>query len=266
MKFKTLFTALLLFTAWQTLTSSLRDPNNPPTAKTGAPGETTCAQSGCHNGGSYTGSVSVTGIPDTVLPNNIYTLTITNASNAVRAGFQCTCLDAANTRCGTLTAGTGCSIGSSNGRQYVRQSSPKTLSNGSISWNFNWKAPATLASSDVTFYFVSLAANGNGQSTGDNVLLGTKKVVFNQAVTATYESAMASQVRLYPSPAKDAVQLDLPKGETGALRLFDAQGNMVLQNLVSDNNQLNVSHLPRGLYIAKIELKDGLATKRLLLQ
>ena len=169
---------LCLATLWFSLSSTIKDPSNPPTGNTGAPNETTCAQAGCHNGGTYVGTVAVTGLPDTVVANTTYTITLTNTSNAIRAGFQMVCLDALNAQCGTFTAGTGTSIGLVGSKQYVRQSQVKIMSAGSTSWTYTWKAPATLANSPITFYFVSLAANGDGGTSSDNVLKSSKAVRF----------------------------------------------------------------------------------------
>jgi hypothetical protein len=141
------------------------------------------------------------------LPNQSYTITLSNTSNAVRAGFQLTCLDAANAYAGTLTNGTGTSIGTSNstGRKYIRQSSPKTLSGGSTSWTFTWKAPASAAENKCTFYFVSLCANGNGNNSGDKVLVANESVVL-KAVSAANE------------PAGDTASLDWLQGTSGSTR------------------------------------------------
>ncbi|MEO6040037.1 MAG: choice-of-anchor V domain-containing protein, partial [Saprospiraceae bacterium] len=129
MKFKSLLTLFGCVALWGMLTSTLRNPNNPPLGNTGAPSETTCQKSGCHASvGNFTGTVSLSGLPDTVAPDQTYMVTLTQTSNAVKAGFQLTCLDAANTKCGTLTAGAGSSLGTLSSRQYVRQSAAKTLS------------------------------------------------------------------------------------------------------------------------------------------
>ena len=40
--------------------SAKNDPKNPPVARTGAPGETTCQASDCHRGGSFVGTVTWT--------------------------------------------------------------------------------------------------------------------------------------------------------------------------------------------------------------
>ena len=263
MKFKSTFFFLGTLMVWGLLTSTLRNPNNPPLGNTGAPNETTCAKSGCHlNPGSITGTVSLSGLPDTVTPNQTYMITLTNTSTAVKAGFQLTCLDATNTKCGTLTAGTGSNTGNFSNRQYVRQSTPKNLSGGSTSWTFSWKAPATLAVDSIHFYFVSLAANGNGNNSGDNVLKSSKKVIL-AATSASHEPDDAALVQLYPNPAVRFVQIKLPTVSEAALTLYDAAGKIMLQKTLNSDNQLDVSELPRGIYLAKIQVGTKTVTRQL---
>ncbi len=265
MKIKSLTVALALFATWNMLTGSMRDPNNPPAGRTGAPGETTCAASGCHSGGTYTGTVAISGIPDTITANQSYTITLTHTSNAVRAGFELTCLDNANAKCGTLTAGTGTSLATSGGRQYVRQSAPKTLSNGSTSWTFTWKAPASISGNQATFYFASLAANGNGKNTGDNPLLGTKNIVLLPTVAA-HEPDNAGLANVYPVAANDVLNIDLLQGSKGRLNVFDMQGKMEMQVDLVQNNQLNISQLEKGLYIAQIAIDGKTVVKKFVVE
>jgi len=265
MKIKSLTVAAVLFAAWNMLTGSVRDPNNPPAGRTGAPGETTCAASGCHSGGNYTGTVSISGIPDTITANQSYAITLTHASNAVRAGFELTCLDNANVKCGTLTAGTGTSVATSGGRQYVRQSAPKTLSNGSTSWSFTWKAPASISGNQATFYFASLAANGNGKNTGDNPLLGTKSIVLLPTVAA-HEPDNAGLAGVYPAVATDVLNVELLQGEKGRLSVFDMQGKVVLQSDLAQNNRLDISRLGKGLHIAQIIVGGKTVVKKFVVE
>lgn len=263
MKFKPTFFFLGTLVCWAFLTSTIRNPNNPPLGNTGAPGETTCAKSGCHlNPGTITGTVSLSGIPDTVTANQTYMLTLTNTSTAVRAGFQLTCLDATNTKCGTLTAGTGSNLGTFSNRQYVRQSTPKILAGGTTSWTFSWQAPATLAADSLHFYFVSLASNNNGNNSGDNVLKSSKKVVFS-ATSSSQEADDAALVQMYPNPAVRFVQVKLPTISEGAFTLYDAAGKVVLQKTLNSDNQLDVSELPRGVYLAKIQVGNKIITRQL---
>lgn len=267
-KFKLLPVLLLILGAWFMLTNSMRDPNNPPTGKTGAPGENTCStQPDCHTGGSFAGTVSISGVPDTVLPNTTYTITLTNASNAIRAGFQLTCWDGSNAMCGTLTAGTGVSIGSgAAGKKYARQSAPKNLVSGSASWNFNWKAPLTASGNKATFYFASLCSNNNGQKTGDNAIQSNKTVVL-KTTTPAIEPAQEAAVKFFPTLVQsNTLYLELLEAEKGQITVFDLNGKMVLQQSVAKTNTLTINDLPKGVYTAHIEAEGKIATKKFVVE
>lgn len=257
--------SLICLAAWMVSTSSMRNPNNPPTGNTNAPGETTCAKSSCHGGGSFTGSVAITGVPDTVVANQSYSVTLTETSNAVRAGFQLTCLDNANAACGTLTAGTGSNIGTGTAsRKYARQSTPKTMSNGSASWTFTWQAPATASANTIKFYFVGLAANGNGGTAGDNVLIGTRTVQLKQLV-ASQEPTLAEQIKVYPVPAKSTLYFDLGAATSATLRLVNLDGQQVLNTTIRSKEAVPVSSLKAGQYVAQIEVGQQMVSKRVVL-
>jgi hypothetical protein len=246
--------AILLFS-----TSFKIDPNNPPTGRTGAPGETTCQASGCHTGGSFNGVVEISGVPDTVIANQTYSITLANTSDAVRAGFQLTVLNNANQKTGTLTAGTGCSIGNAGGRQYVRQSTPRTLSNGGTSWAFTWKAPETVVADSIHFYFVTLCANGNGQRTGDNVLVSKKSTVLPTPVSGSINPISKSAINLFPNPIKSSLSIDFPGN--GAFKIFNANGQLLLKEAIFNHKTIDVSKLQSGLYFVIFEL-DGQTVSR----
>lgn len=265
MKIRILYSVFFLLALWQLSTASMRDPNNPPTGRTGAPNETTCAAPGCHSGGAYTGTVSISGVPDTILANTTYQITLTNTSNAVRTGFQLTCLDSSNVKCGTLSNGSGTSVATAIGRQYIRQSSAKTLSNGSASWTFSWKSPAAASGNTAKFYFVSLAANGNGNNNGDNVLIGAKSVVFQQTV-ATNETPYAALVNVFPNVADEVLQVRLVQSASGQLVLFDLQGRVVLQSSLAQENRIDISRLEAGMYVAQVQFDGKTVSKRFLVQ
>ncbi len=267
MKLKFLPVLTFLLSGWLLLSSTMIDPNNPPTGKTGAPGETTCStSSGCHTGGSFTGTVSITGVPDTVIGNQVYTITITNTSNAVRAGFQLTCWDGANAMSGTLIAASGVSIGSAGTKKYARQSSPKTLSGGSASWTFTWRAPVTASGNKATFYFASLCANGNGEKTGDNAITANKTVVL-KSISPAIEPAREAAVKFFPTLVQNnMLNIELLEAGSGQLTVFDLNGKMVLQQDLLPVNELNVNDLDTGVYTAHIVADGKTTTKKFVVE
>jgi hypothetical protein len=267
-KFKFLPVLTLLLAAWFFLTNSMLNPSNPPTAKTGAPGESTCSTtSGCHNGGTFIGTVSISGVPDTVVPGQIYTIVLTNSSNAVRAGFELTCWDEINAMCGTLTAGSGVSIGSgSAGKKYARQSTPKTLSGGNTSWSFTWKAPTTASGNKITFYYASLCANGDGGKSGDIAITGNKSVVL-QATSAAIEPAKEADIKFYPTLVQqNNIHIELLEAQSGQIRVFDLNGKIVLDKTISAVYNLNVSDLPKGIFTAHLIANGKTATRKFVVE
>lgn len=264
MQHKLFIASALLLGLWFSLSSNKLNPSNPPTGKTGAPGETTCGDSGCHNpAGTLTGTVSISGVPDTIVPNQTYAVVIKNESNATRAGFEMICLDGANAMCGTfsIVANSGVNIGSSGTKRYPRQSTPKTLSGGSASWTINWKAPATASGNKATFYFASLCANGNGQRTGDNVVTGQKTVVLGTTSPA-FEPADESVVRVFPSLAKDLLQVELYEAAQGELLITSLKGDLVQQTSLNASNRVDISALTPGIYVARVKAGSKMAVRK----
>lgn len=227
------------------------NPNNPPAGRTGAPGETTCQASGCHSGGNFFGTVELSGIPDTVVANQSYNLTLTNTSDAFRAGFQLTVLDNANKKVGTLSSGSGTSLANAGGRQYIRQSSPRTLANGSTSWSFTWNAPAEVTNDSIFFYFASLCANGNGQITGDNALKNSKIVVLPKIVSGVADKSKNFDLRFYPNPTNDFISIEIPG--KGLAKILDENGQIALESPINFYKKWDISNLPAGLYFLKME-------------
>ena len=239
------------------LTSTKIDPSNPPTGSTGAPSENTCGKTNCHAGGTFTGTVSIAGVPDTILANTTYSVTLTQASGATRAGFQLTCLDKANAKCGTLAAATGVNVTTASNRQYARQSAAKTLSNGSVSWTFSWKSPATLPADSIKFYFASLAADGDGKKTNDNPLLGIKKVI-TTATSATGEISENTFAKIYPTVVSENLNVEINGANSAELTIFDQNGRALTRQTVGNGRQvLSVSTLSKGVFIAKLATADG---------
>ncbi|MBK8554519.1 MAG: T9SS type A sorting domain-containing protein [Lewinellaceae bacterium] len=262
-KIQSLYFFALIAAVW--CTNSALNPGNPPTAKTGAPGETTCStSSGCHSGGNFTGTLAIQGLPDTVVPNQSYMLTMLHSSNASRCGFQMTTLDSANLKAGAFTAGSGSNVSNAaSGRQYIRQSSAKNLNNGMASWTFSWKAPATAGGNAMTFYLASLAANGNGAKTGDNALTHTQKVVLkNNPVSASQEPNYSADIRLFPNPATAFVEVQVPVAAT--VTAFNLQGQTVFQKALQNGTTgVDIQHWPAGTYVFRIQIGNQEISKKI---
>ncbi len=150
----------------------LANSSNPPTGRTGAPFDGSCAD--CHSGGSFNGDVFITGMPGTVTPNTVYPLQITldaTTGNPSRGGFQLVAVDGSNANAGNLAAvnvQTGTEM--SGGREYIEHRGAKTFGGNPITWDFTWTSPAGASGNTIKFYFVGNFTDGSGSMDGDRPL------------------------------------------------------------------------------------------------
>lgn len=145
-----------------------------PTARTGAPGESTCTS--CHTQNAVNGSMQIT-VPANYVPGQTYSIQvrqITTDLTRLNWGFEVIAL------AGTSMAG---SFAASDANTRTRTASTKfyqtqTLAgtfpaqSGGATWNFNWTAPATNVG-NVTFYGAGLQGDNDGQDSGDVTVVAT---------------------------------------------------------------------------------------------
>jgi hypothetical protein len=150
----------------------------PPAGYTRAPGEEQEACAECHVvEDSGTGQLTLS-VPPNYTPGQTYDITVrhTNADQTrVRWGFQLTALDASEEKAGTLQPLDNLTQVLDNqgpfpGRQYVEHTSQGTFfgQRDGASWTFRWAAPSEDVG-PVTFYVAGNQANGDGNTSGDNI-------------------------------------------------------------------------------------------------
>lgn len=185
--------------------------SGPPPAHTNAPGEGNCTE--CHFGSALNsngGSVAITNLPTSYTPGQQVDVTVT-VSFAGRStfGFQLTAIDDSGKQAGTFTLTDANAMQifedsvNGNARSYVEHTSNGVTAQtpGKRSWTFTWTAPATNVGK-VTFYAAGNAANGNFNSTGDNIYT-TSAVV--QAPTPTFTTVSAVHYRNEPVATESIV-------------------------------------------------------------
>ena len=144
----------------------------------GAPSDSgTCAN--CHGGGSTGSSVTLSDVPSNYVKGQKYPITLTivhgSPTNLSVGGFQIVATDGTtNAMIGSFTASAGTRINDVN---RLTHSAPKSLSSGTTSWTFDWTAPTTGAPSNVKFYYVGNAANGNGGTSGDAIVTNNSSTI-----------------------------------------------------------------------------------------
>jgi uncharacterized repeat protein (TIGR01451 family) len=173
------------------LTDNLANPHaraysaGPPAGFTHAPGELDCSD--CHTTPAQSSGTLSLGVPDRYTPGQTYDITVTHGSadaTRVRWGFQMTALDAADQKAGAFAPADSLTrVISGEGpfpaREYAEHTSQGTFpgqQNGA-NWTFKWTAPSEDVG-PVTFYLAGNQADGDGNSSGDNIYFTFKSATY----------------------------------------------------------------------------------------
>ena len=152
-------------------------------SSTGAPGERTCAQSGCHEMSEIinddTTNTLIFSDDDGLYGNAMEGIRLrVRKEDKVKFGFQIVCLDSLNKNAGSWvllnkervqTQGADFLLVSAVGRSYVTHTYKGNLAQvpGEIYWDFSWLPPANGYKGKVTFYVMSNCANNDNTNAGD---------------------------------------------------------------------------------------------------
>ncbi|MES2780613.1 MAG: choice-of-anchor V domain-containing protein [Bacteroidota bacterium] len=164
---KSVFILLLVCSSYYSFTNG----TGAPAGNTNAPGDGNCTS--CHGGaviisGTNWNNMTIThNIPaNGYMPGSSYTITVSHTISGINKwGFQFTSINGSFAKVGTLIAGTG-SQALTGG--YVTHNASGTAGSGTKSWSFTWVAPPTGAGI-ISFYAIVNAANGDNNSTGDQI-------------------------------------------------------------------------------------------------
>jgi hypothetical protein len=148
----------------------------PPAGFTGAPGELRCDD--CHTTPTQSNGSITINVPSTYTPGQTYNITVTHATtdqSKVRWGFEMTALDGADQKAGSfMPLNSFTQVINNQGpfpsRQYIEQTTDGSFlgQHNGASWTFQWTAPTDVVGV-ITFYVAGNQANGDGNSSGDNI-------------------------------------------------------------------------------------------------
>ncbi len=161
------------------LSNSGLHPVSGSSGYTGAPTDSNCAQ--CHSGNNanLNGTVTIDGLPSTIMTGDTYplTVTVTNPNgNAVKGGFQLLALNGSNQNAGTMSnISSGTQLRVAGGKTYFGHApAPNFPGSNELSFTVDWTAPATPgAVPEIKFYACAVIANGANGNSNDRVVFAS---------------------------------------------------------------------------------------------
>ncbi|GAA5099916.1 hypothetical protein GCM10023210_37840 [Chryseobacterium ginsengisoli] len=93
-------------------------------------------------------------------------------------------------------------------------------------------------------------------STATNVSIPTtiiRKITFSSLVLATQEiGANKDQIKLYPNPSADYIRITSGKKEALKIKIYSAEGRLVLNGTYQPNEDINISSFKDGFYLVQV--------------
>lgn len=244
--------------------------NNGKEGKTGSPGETACTQ--CHNSNALNsggGSVSISSpnMPNwNYFPGTTYTINVkVKKSGIAKFGFGFEALLPSGANGGFIQTANATNVKTinamvlGNSRANAVHKQPNHFGQDSVTFSFDWTAPAAGAG-NITFYAAGNATNSGNNSSGDFIY--TTSQIVTEALTTQIQSLLNPEsFTIFPNPCSDFITINLPNnvdaGQT-MLSIFDLNGALVhQQNFVNFNNSqsiaLETSFLKEGVYFVHLK-------------
>ncbi len=76
----------------------------------------------------------------------------------------------------------------------------------------------------------------------------------------------STKINLYPNPTTDYITIKLfSSKEAATIKLFNIQGEEVLQQVFSNNNQISIKHLNKGMYLYVVVQNDFIYRGKLMI-
>ncbi|MFN7911069.1 MAG: choice-of-anchor V domain-containing protein [Bacteroidota bacterium] len=265
---------------------------------TGAPTKTNIVTQykGCDNVGCHTGkplNVLSEGFVDVVsdiplsgwVPNTVYNVTVTAiAKNRFAYGFLFTAWgknDSAS-RGTLLTSNSDVQVLKSllrnsaavkiDSNYYATHKQTSVAhSSGNSKWTFQWQSPA-VKNQEIRFFLTAVCANANGATTGDFVYRINKNADssaisgVNQFAVGVDEMSLENEVKVYPTFVNQALHIAINKlNKFTSCQITDITGKVVLNEELKSNTQsIDVSHLKEGTYLLKVFGTDLFYTTKIL--
>ena len=93
---------------------------------------------------------------------------------------------------------------------------------------------------------------------GDNIpfsfpLSDIRKVLFSG--TTSVEAIESDHIRIYPNPATTFLRISSDRNSDSRYQIFSIDGRLLMSGVCKQEETINISRLPKGLYLIKVDDK-----------
>jgi hypothetical protein len=253
---------------------------------TGAPGDATCASSGCHSDAQVIqNSVGVNTLEysetdSTFIPGQTYTLTVkVNSPLTEKFGFELSALNNLNnTNAGffnvleSVRTQTISHTYNNDLRYSVTHEALGTdsLSSGYTEWKMKWTAP-TINQGPITFYYATNCTNNDGLESGDKIYLSSF-VVKPVNTTAIDEQQLDKKLRVFFNRDTRSIVMNYTLDYPSHIKISvnDCLGALVYESATSvksteQHEKIILSpNYAKGAYVVRLSRNSQIITKKII--
>lgn len=224
-----------------------------------APGDgATCSNSSCHGSSTFNPSITLNltkdgEAVDAYRPGEEYDMELViNSSGANAFGFQLTAALSDASQAGSFSdLSQNVQSLMLNERTYLEHFEASAAN----VFRAKWTAPAS-GSGNVDFFSAGIAANGNGNKSGDG---GTSsKVTIAEDTSSNTNDLIAAKIKVYPNPTNGLIHIDT-KEEVLSYAVFNIAGQTVTRGT---NNLIDLTDNKAGIYLVQIQTQSGVSSQR----
>jgi hypothetical protein len=258
---------------------------------TGAPGDLTCAQQGCHTGAQvvpnavFNNTLTFSSVDSSYVPGQVYTMTVEVQGPAFdpssKFGFELVALkdaDSMNVGQFVITDNVRTQLidhpgPNANLRFSVTHQAAGTpeLSPNYNRWVFNWTAPP-VNEGNITFWYATNCTNNNNLSSGDKIFLHSFKI-HPVPLASVKEVSQEYDLKIfYDQDTKEiVVNYDLKGRRSVQLAVYDAAGKQVYAGPTEkqsgqQKHKISLGNdYSKGTYLARLLINGRNVSKKIVI-
>lgn len=136
----------------------------------------------------------------------------------------------------------------------VANNSSKLLNPGTFN-TYNWSTGASTPTLTVDKNNLALGANTVWVKVKDaNSCENRDTVIITLEPSSAVLSPEVAGIRVYPVPASEVLNIDLPENSSGYYRLSSTEGRLIQTGQLAKNTRINTRSLPTGIYLLTMEV------------
>jgi len=236
-------------------------------AVTGAPGEANCTQ--CHSDGAVLAANATNGIAAAGLTayevGQTYTF-VAGTTVGVNNGFQMTVLDNSGAKAGSFVVGAAnTAIQTNGGKEYINHSTK------SAAFTFEWTAPS-VDMGPLTAYFSVNGSNGNNNTMGDGIYVGTISIPSAATSGLTNHQKQDEKVNMFFNENSNElnVKYSLKEKSNLMVQVVDLSGKIIEEVQLGQksfgphSSKIQLENIQNeGIYIVSLFINNGIYSRKI---